>query len=589
MILVGEIRDAETARIAVQSALTGHLVLSSLHATDSVAALHRFLDMGIESFLVASSVVAVVGQRLVRRICDACKEPYTPRARGAGVLRGGGRQRRSTSSGTARAAPSAPAPASRTASASTSCSASRPRCAGSIVGWATQEELRRLAVSQGMRTLHAGGHRPRRERRHDHLRSHPHVLRELRSDHAASSRTSPSTRRAPPSRERARATRSATSARWLQAERAVPGQDREQQRSSSSSRSRKEKVKKRELMHFSPAARVFIRAGIPIITALETIADEAQDKVLRRVLADMVERSNTGSTFADAAAAHPEAFPAYYIGRAALGRADRRPRRDARQPRRVHRAGDRGAPKIIAALVYPGIVMVMAVVTIGVLAVVRAAAVQGLLRLARRRAAACHPDAARVVTLLSPTSGSSRVGIALDLRRSSCVWMVKTDARADTSATGRSCGCPVIGGDHPVRDPRALLPDPGDDESAGVPLPDAMEVTAESTNNTVYREQAGRGPAGDAARRGPRPAADRHRAVPRRRPPDDHGRRGDRHARRAARPMPRSTSTASSTSRSSASRALFEPATIIFVGVVVGFVAVALVPAMYGMLGGFDQ
>src|SRR6202011_3730080 len=77
VILVGEIRDVDTARVAVQSALTGHLVLSSLHATDSVSALHRFLDMGIESFLIASSVLAVVGQRLVRRICPACKIPYS--------------------------------------------------------------------------------------------------------------------------------------------------------------------------------------------------------------------------------------------------------------------------------------------------------------------------------------------------------------------------------------------------------------------------------------------------------------------------------------------------------------------------------
>ena len=77
VILVGEIRDVETARIAVQSALTGHLVLSSLHATDSVSALHRFLDMGIESFLVASSVIGIVGQRLVRRICPSCKVAYT--------------------------------------------------------------------------------------------------------------------------------------------------------------------------------------------------------------------------------------------------------------------------------------------------------------------------------------------------------------------------------------------------------------------------------------------------------------------------------------------------------------------------------
>src|ERR1700688_819130 len=79
VILLGEIRDVETARIAVQSALTGHLVLSSLHATDSAAALHRFLDMGIESFLVASSVLAVVSQRLVRRMCQSCKAPYDPK------------------------------------------------------------------------------------------------------------------------------------------------------------------------------------------------------------------------------------------------------------------------------------------------------------------------------------------------------------------------------------------------------------------------------------------------------------------------------------------------------------------------------
>jgi len=80
MILVGEIRDAETARIAVQSALTGHFVLSSLHATDAVSALYRFLDMGIEAFLIASSVVGVVGQRLVRTMCTYCRVRYEPTA-----------------------------------------------------------------------------------------------------------------------------------------------------------------------------------------------------------------------------------------------------------------------------------------------------------------------------------------------------------------------------------------------------------------------------------------------------------------------------------------------------------------------------
>lgn len=78
VILVGEIRDVDTARIAVQSALTGHFVLSSLHATEAVSALYRLLDMGIEAFLIASSVTAVVAQRLVRRSCTYCLSDYEP-------------------------------------------------------------------------------------------------------------------------------------------------------------------------------------------------------------------------------------------------------------------------------------------------------------------------------------------------------------------------------------------------------------------------------------------------------------------------------------------------------------------------------
>jgi type IV pilus assembly protein PilB len=92
VILVGEIRDVDTARIAVQSALTGHLVLSSLHATEAVSALYRLLDMGIESFLIASSVTAVVAQRLVRRSCTSCLERYEPSPEELGFLQafGGG-------------------------------------------------------------------------------------------------------------------------------------------------------------------------------------------------------------------------------------------------------------------------------------------------------------------------------------------------------------------------------------------------------------------------------------------------------------------------------------------------------------------
>jgi general secretion pathway protein E len=78
VILVGEIRDLETAEIAIQSALTGHLVFSTLHTNDAASAVTRLIDMGIESFLVTSSVIAILAQRLVRTICNECREQYTP-------------------------------------------------------------------------------------------------------------------------------------------------------------------------------------------------------------------------------------------------------------------------------------------------------------------------------------------------------------------------------------------------------------------------------------------------------------------------------------------------------------------------------
>ena len=179
MILVGEIRDVETARVAVQSALTGHFVLSSLHATDSVSALHRFLDMGIESFLVASSVIGIVGQRLVRRICPSCKAPYTlTDAERAFYEESGGPEKQEFVRG----------------QGCNFCSGTgyqerigvyellriTPEIKRLVVGWATQDELRRLAERQGMRSLRHRGHRSRRTGHHHRVRSHPKHLRVVR-------------------------------------------------------------------------------------------------------------------------------------------------------------------------------------------------------------------------------------------------------------------------------------------------------------------------------------------------------------------------------------------------------------------------
>ena len=152
VILVGEIRDVDTARIATQAALTGHFVLSSLHATDAVAALHRFLDMGIESFLIASSVLGVVGQRLMRRTCDNCRKPYDPTPEELAFYQeSGGKPKTTFMRGTG----------------CNFCSNTgfsdrigvyellkvTPEIKRLVVGWATQDELRRMAMKQGMRTL----------------------------------------------------------------------------------------------------------------------------------------------------------------------------------------------------------------------------------------------------------------------------------------------------------------------------------------------------------------------------------------------------------------------------------------------------
>lgn len=76
IIMVGEIRDKETAEVAVQASLTGHLVFSTLHTNDSASTLNRMMDMGVEPFLISSSVIGILAQRLVRTICSKCKEPY---------------------------------------------------------------------------------------------------------------------------------------------------------------------------------------------------------------------------------------------------------------------------------------------------------------------------------------------------------------------------------------------------------------------------------------------------------------------------------------------------------------------------------
>ena len=87
VVLIGEIRDLETAKIACQAAQTGHLVLSTLHTDDAPSTVSRLSDLGIEPYVIASAMIGVVAQRLVRRLCVNCRRPYTPTAETLRLLR----------------------------------------------------------------------------------------------------------------------------------------------------------------------------------------------------------------------------------------------------------------------------------------------------------------------------------------------------------------------------------------------------------------------------------------------------------------------------------------------------------------------
>ena len=76
IIMVGEIRDAETAKIAIEASMTGHLVLSTIHANSAAGAIPRFVGLGVDRQMLASSIETSIGQRLVRRICEKCKKAY---------------------------------------------------------------------------------------------------------------------------------------------------------------------------------------------------------------------------------------------------------------------------------------------------------------------------------------------------------------------------------------------------------------------------------------------------------------------------------------------------------------------------------
>jgi type IV pilus assembly protein PilC len=344
-----------------------------------------------------------------------------------------------------------------------------------------------------------------------------------------------------------------------------------------------EKLKKRELMHFSRQLAVFLRAGIPIIDSLETIADEAHDKVLRRVIADLIERLRSGATFADAAAAHPEAFPGYYLGVLKSAELTGNLDQTVDQLTSYLDREIQARSKVVAALVYPGVVFALAVATIGILAAV----VLPQFRKLFNELGTKLPLPTRM--LLGLTAFFTNMwfvpaGLAL-IALLVVVWMIGTPGgkRAKDRLILR---LPVVGEivRYSILERFCLILSTM--TKAGVSLPEAMEVTTRSTNNSVFQQRlevarhamvSGSGLARPLIETELFPGAARQMMTV----GEETGTLDEQLAtasvyfnRELEVKIRRFTS-------------MFEPATILFVGGAVGFVAIALVSAMYGVLNGF--
>ena len=341
----------------------------------------------------------------------------------------------------------------------------------------------------------------------------------------------------------------------------------------------KKMVPRKDIMHFSRQLAVFVKAGISIMEALEVIAEETTDKLLQRAIYDMIERLQAGDTFASAAAAHPEAFPNYYIG--ILSSAELTGNLDTVLDQLADYL-DRdieARSKITSAMVYPAVVAVMAILVVIVLAtfvmpkfVTFFASFNAKLPLPTRMLLSVsnfvsHWWWAIAAVILAVVIGA----ILLRRSRGGKAWLdsmiLKLPILGDlvrTAIIERIC-----------RILSSMI-------KAGVALPDAMRVTAESSNNAVYRDglanvreemMEGEGLAEPLARTGLFPGA----------------------ARQMFR-VGEETGTLDAQLATAASfydreldvklkrfTNLFEPLVIIFMGVIVGFVAIALVSAMYGI------
>ncbi len=344
----------------------------------------------------------------------------------------------------------------------------------------------------------------------------------------------------------------------------------------------KEKVKKKELMHFTRQLAVFVKAGIPITEAMQIIGDETQDVALQRTITMMVDDLRNGGTLSDAAGKHPEAFPNYYIGivqsAEMSGKLDETLESLAGY---LEREVETRA-KVVSALSYPGVVMVMALFTVVVLAGYVLPQFKPLFEELDAELPLTTRSLLFVATLFStlwyiPFSVFCAFAGTM-------YWLFKTDGGRPVKDK-LVLKIPVIKGiveyailERFCRILAAMV-------KAGVPLPDGMKTTTEATANVVFRERlevaqvemmegAGFSKPLAATELFPGAAKQMFKVG------EETGTL-DQQLEVASTYFDRELE-----SRIKKFTTMFEPIMIIFVGVIVGFVAVALVQAMYGVLQG---
>jgi type IV pilus assembly protein PilC len=373
--------------------------------------------------------------------------------------------------------------------------------------------------------------------------------------------------------------RSMSAAHLMLVERGLQSIDVKEQKSILKFEITKKTVSRKDIMHFSRQLSVFIEAGVPIMEALEVISEESTDKLLKQALVDMIGELQSGDTFASAAASHPEAFPRYYV--AVLESAELTGTLDKvlLELAKYLETDIEARSAVTTALVYPAVVCVMAIVTV----VVLAAFVLPKFRTFFASLNAKLPLPTRM--LLAASGFFSKwwwaVGAVIILTIISIVSLRRsTKGRAWLDAV--LLKLPVVGAliqaaivERVCRVLASLV-------TAGVDLPRAMAVTAEASNNAVYnkgmrdiREQMmeGNGLADPLAETGLFPAAARQMF----RVGEETGTL-DKQLTTAAVFYHRELEI-----KIKHFTSLFEPAIIIFMGLIVGFVAVALVSAMYGI------